>query len=184
VRGYVCVHHTHSSHTHASARTPLPTCSSIKDSQAAAENVRTFGLMTSQRGPGRSQSSGNSGGGSTVYACPKCKRKFKDRQGLAYHYDNKRTFIRKGRTYTATFDGLHCVDDKQTQPYQSKVKDLVVAAHAKVAKVGMFAFGKTSTPGSTSRLIVPIAGSAPLPPALLPPPTPVDNTTSSYDILS
>jgi len=136
--------------------------------------------MTSQRGPGRSQSSGNSGGGSTVvHACPKCKRKFKDRQGLAYHYDNKRTFIRKGRTYTATFDGLHCVDDKQTQPYQSKMKDLVVTAHANVAKVGMFAFGKTSTPGSTPRLIVPIAGSAPLPPALLPPPTPVDTTSSS-----
>ena len=95
VRGYVCVQHTHSSHTHASARTPLPTCSSIKDPQAAAENVRTFGLMTSQRGPGRSQSSGNSGGGSTVYACPKCKRKFKDRQGLAYHYDNT-TMITNG----------------------------------------------------------------------------------------
>ena len=58
---------------------------------------------------------------------------------------------------------------------QSKMKDLVVAAHAKVAKVGMFAFGKASTPGSTPRLIVPIAGSAPL----LPPPTPVDNITSS-----
>jgi len=148
VRGYVCVQHTHSSHTHASARTPLPTCSSIKDPQAAAENVRTFGLMTSQRGPGRSQSSGNSGGGSTVYACPKCKRKFKDRQGLAYHYDNKRTFIRKGRTYTATFDGLHCVDDKQTQPYQSKMKDLVVTAHANVAKVGMFRVFPAGVQGS------------------------------------